>query len=66
MHIFTPYFSDGLEFAEYQKSLALVEGLVHNYGVIRYKGDSYQSGNFWFEDDSTAKESLTDDAFSVE
>lgn len=66
LHIFTPYFSDGLEFTEYQKSLALVEDLVRDYGVIRYKGDSYQSGNFWFEDDSTAKESLTDDASSVE
>ncbi len=66
LHIFTPYFSDDLEFAEYQKTLALVEDLVRDYGVIRYKGDSYQSGNFWFEDDSTAKESLTDDASSVE
>ncbi|XSZ47518.1 hypothetical protein ACP8HZ_02890 [Francisella noatunensis] len=66
LHIFTPYFSDGLEFVVYQKGLALVEDLIRDYGVIRYKGDSYQSDNFWFEDDGTAKESLTDDASSVE
>jgi hypothetical protein len=30
--------------------LKIVSGLVREHGIIRYIGDTYQAGNFWFND----------------
>ncbi|APC91850.1 MULTISPECIES: hypothetical protein [Francisella] len=66
LHIFTPYFIEGLDFAEYQKSLAYIDALIRDYGVIRYVNDSYQAANFWLDNRNIEKESLTDDASTPE
>lgn len=45
--LFIPRPLDGLSEAELRHALTIVETLIRPAGVLRYKNDSYQSGNYW-------------------
>ena len=53
---------------DYQKILKAVDPLIGDVGIRRYLGDSYQSGNFWFNEwiGASEKKAKTDDTSSSE
>lgn len=64
-NLFLPWPLKRLNFSEKQASLTILEKLIRPFGVIRYKNDSYQGGNYWLKElqkSKTAGPSLTGDA----
>ena len=57
---------EGLSEEEMRKIVLIVETLRRPFGVLRYKYDSYQSGNYWIKspEDDKEKVSLTGDTSS--
>ncbi|MDD5495663.1 MAG: hypothetical protein PHP46_01015 [Candidatus Omnitrophica bacterium] len=59
---------EGLSEEEARKALLIIETLVRPAGILRYRNDSYQSGNYWIKDTSEEekdKPSLTGDTSSA-
>jgi hypothetical protein len=56
----------GLSEEEMRKALLIVETLRRPFGVLRYRNDSYQSGNYWIKPPGAEKDkpSLTGDTSS--
>lgn len=48
----------------YTAVLEAIQPLVGEVGIKRYLGDSYQSGNFWFQAESHTDDTSTSDAFA--
>jgi len=60
---------EGLSEAEMRQALTIIETLKRPMGVLRYRNDSYQSGNYWIQDlagEAMDKPSLTGDTSSAD
>ena len=66
LNLFTPFSFDQLTHYESVFILESIDPLMYELGIIRYKKDSYQARNFWFEGESVSKEALTDYSSSLE
>lgn len=49
-NIFLPWPLKKFSYQEKQTTLTIMEKLIRPFGVIRYKNDSYQGGNYWLKE----------------
>lgn len=63
-NLFLPVPLEKLSREQKRYGLAILEKLVRPFGVIRYKNDSYQGGNYWIKPKDNKAPELTGDASS--
>jgi len=66
LHLISPYPLDGLSQAEMRQIMSSVEILKRPFGILRYKNDSYQGGNYWIRPQASEGPAATGDTSSRE
>lgn len=66
LHLITPYPLDGLSEAEMRQIMSYVETLKRPFGILRYRNDSYQGGNYWIRPQPSEGPAPTGDTSSRE
>jgi hypothetical protein len=66
LHLISPYPLDGLSELEMRQIMSYVETLKRPYGILRYRNDSYQGGNYWVRPPAAEGPAPTGDTSSRE